>query len=206
MSQDQHLQALLDKIHTEGVDKANAEAKRIVATAETQAKATVTEAEKQASELAAKAERDSQAFARRATETVRQAARDVVLSVEKAILKQLETLLLTEITRSLDKPDKLASLTEAAVGAYLAGGQKDLTVCLSEKAADVANALRQTFAKEAQAGVTLVLDPDTDAGFRIQLDRGRVEHDFTATAITEAIAQHLRPRLAALLQNKEEDA
>lgn len=206
MSQDQHLQALLDKIHTEGVEKANADAKRIIAEADKQAKATVDASEKQATELAAKAERDSQAFAQRAAETVRQAARDAVLSVEKAVLKKLEALLLAETTQSMANPEKLASLTEAAVGAYLAGGQKELTVCLAEKATDVAEALRQTFAKQAQEGVTLELDEHTEAGFRIRLDHGRVEHDFSSAAIAEAIAQHLRPQLAALLQEKEEDA
>ena len=203
MSEEQHLQALLNKIHTEGVAKAEAEAAKILAEAEAKGKAIVAEAERRAADQAAKAERDAQAFAQRAADSVRQAARDVVLAVGKAIQGQFDALLLSQTTVALSDPTRLTTLIEAAVTAYLAGGQKDLTVCLSEKAADIAAALRAAFAKQAVAGVALTLDATVDAGFRIRLENGRVEHDFTAAAVTETIARRLRPQLAELLQKKE---
>lgn len=200
MSEEQHLQALLDKIHTEGVAKADSDASKIVAAAEAKAKSIVTEAESRAAEHAAKAERDAEAFAQRAAESVRQAARDVVLSVTQAIQEQLEALLLEQTTAALSDPARLTTLIESAVNAYLSGGQKEMTVSLAEKAADIAEALRAAFAKQAATGVTLTLDTNADAGFRIRLENGRVEHDFSAAAISETIAKHLRPKLAELLQ------
>ncbi len=203
MSEDQHLQALLDKIQTEGVAKAEAEAAKIIAEAETKGKAIVAEAERRAADHAARAEREAQAFAQRAADSVRQAARDVVLTVGQAVQQQLDELLLSQTREALSDPARLAALIEKAVAAYLDGGQKNLTACLAENAAGIAASLRAAFAGKAEAGVTLTLDETVDAGFRIRLENGRVEHDFTAAAIAGTIARRLRPQLAELLQRKE---
>jgi len=194
------MQALLDKIRTEGVEKAAAEAHTITAQAEARAREIVAVAEQRAAAERTRAERDAKAFQQRATDAVHQAARDVVLSVEKSVAAHFRALLLTQTTLTLSDPARLAALVEAAVSAYLAGGEQALTVCLAEKAAATADALRAAFVRQAVAGVTLVLDENTGAGFRVHLDNGRVEHDFTAAAVTEALARHLRPQLASLLK------
>ncbi len=203
MSHDHHMQALLDKIRTEGVAKATAEAQALVAAAEAKAREIVSVAEQRADADRVRAERDAKAFEQRASDAVRQAARDVVLSVEKSIESQFHALLLSQASITLSDPTRLASLVEAAVAAYLAGGEHALTVCLAASATATAETLRAAFAKQAVSGVTLVLDESTDTGFRIRLDNGRVEHDFTAAAITEALAKHLRPQLAALLKTAD---
>jgi V/A-type H+-transporting ATPase subunit E len=200
MSQDQHMQALLDKIRTEGVEKAATEAHTITNQAEARAREIVAVAEQRAAAERTRAERDAKAFQQRATDAVHQAARDVVLSVEKSVAAHFRAILLAQTTLTLSDPARLASLVEAAVAAYLAGGEQALTVCLAEKAATTADALRAAFVRQAVSGVTLVLDENTGAGFRVHLDNGRVEHDFTAAAVTEALARHLRPQLASLLK------
>ena len=55
---------------------------------------------------------------------------------------------------------------------------------------------------EAVAGVTVVTDATTGAGFRVRLADGRVEHDFTGAAIVDALSKQLRPRLAALMKTR----
>ena len=194
------MQALLDKIRTEGVEKAAAEAHTITNQAEARAREIVAVAEQRAAAERTRAERDAKAFQQRATDAVHQAARDVVLSVEKSVAAHFRAILLAQTTLTLSDPALLASLVEAAVAAYLAGGEQALTVCLAEKAATTADALRAAFVRQAVSGVTLVLDENTGAGFRVHLDNGRVEHDFTAAAVTEALARHLRPQLASLLK------
>ncbi len=194
------MQALLDKIRTEGVEKAAAEAHTITNQAEARAREIVAVAEQRAAAERTRAERDAKAFQQRATDAVHQAARDVVLSVEKSVAAHFRAILLAQTTLTLSDPARLASLVEAAVAAYLAGGEQALTVCLAEKAATTADALRAAFVRQAVSGVTLVLDENTGAGFRVHLDNGRVEHDFTAAAVTEALARHLRPQLASLLK------
>ena len=75
------LQSLLEKIQSEGVDKAQAKAASILAEAEKAAAAKIAEAEKAAEAHLAKAEADAAVLRERSVQAVRQAARDVVLDV-----------------------------------------------------------------------------------------------------------------------------
>ena len=68
------LQSILEKINREGVEKADAEAKRIIDDAKAKAAAIVKEAEDAAAKAKADAARDADASARRGEETLRQAA------------------------------------------------------------------------------------------------------------------------------------
>ncbi|NLL83455.1 MAG: hypothetical protein GX230_04355 [Lentisphaerae bacterium] len=199
MSEEQHLQALLDKIHSEGIAQAEAKAAEIIANAETRAKEIVALAERAAAEHRQSAERDANAFEQRGNDAVQQASRDIILSVAQAVQQQLESLLLAANRESLATPDTLSSLAQNAVRTYLSSGQKELDLYLSNNAVAVAEALRNSLAAQAAQGVNITLDQNTGSGFRVRLDNGRVEHDFTAEAITTAIASRVRPQLAALL-------
>ena len=63
-----------------------------------------------------------------------------------------------------------------------------------------AQSLQAKLAAEASQGVKIITDAQTGAGFKIRLANGRIEHDFSAAAIAEALAKQLRPQLAALLK------
>lgn len=193
----QDLQQLLEKIQRDGVDKAHAEADRLLAEARAQAKATVEAARQEAAKIKADARQEAEAFERRAEETMRQSARDTVLNVEKAVTALFQNLLLTNVNTVLsEKTDLVASLAAEAVRAYL-GGKGDVEVAAAAKLADV---LRAKLAEDAIKGVTVVTDDATGSGFRIRLANGRIEHSFTGAAIAESLAKQLRPRLAALMK------
>jgi len=193
----QDLQQLLEKIQRDGVDKAHAEADRLLAEARAQAKATVEAARQEAAKIKADARQEAEAFERRAEETMRQSARDTVLNVEKAVTALFQNLLLTNVNTVLsEKPDLVARLAAEAVRAYL-GGKGDVEVAAAAKLADV---LRAKLAEDAIKGVTVVTDDATGSGFRIRLANGRIEHSFTGAAIAESLAKQLRPRLAALMK------
>ena len=193
----QDLQQLLEKIQRDGVDKAHAEADRLLAEARAQAKATVEAARQEAAKIKADARQEAEAFERRAEETMRQSARDTVLNVEKAVTALFQNLLLTNVNTVLsEKTDLVARLAAEAVRAYL-GGKGDVEVAAAAKLADV---LRAKLAEDAIKGVTVVTDDATGSGFRIRLANGRIEHSFTGAAIAESLAKQLRPRLAALMK------
>ncbi|MDD4018112.1 MAG: hypothetical protein PHV28_09205 [Kiritimatiellae bacterium] len=193
----QDLQQLLEKIQRDGVDKANAEADKILAEAHVKAKTAVESARTEAAKIKAEARQEAEAFEHRAEETIRQSARDTVLNVEKAVTGLFQRLLLNDINATLnEKTDLIAGLAAEAVHAYL-GEKSGIEVAAAAKLADV---LRKKLASDAANGVTIVTDETTGAGFRIRLANGRVEHTFTGVAIAEALGKHLRPRLAALMK------
>jgi V/A-type H+/Na+-transporting ATPase subunit E len=192
----QDLQQLLEKINTDGVEKANAEGAVIVNRAQAEAK-TIREAAKQeAARLVEQAQQEAAAYERRAEESIRQAARDTLLNLEKSATTLLTNLLLKEVTTTLQSETLVPQLVCDAVQAYLhtKGGME---VVVAQKWVQT---LQAKLAAEASQGVKIVTDSQAGAGFKIRLAGGRIEHDFTAAAVTEALAKQLRPQLAALLK------
>lgn len=193
----QDLQQLLEKINTDGVEKAKSESAKIIDHANAQAKVIVDTATREAAQKIAQAKQEAEAFERRAEETIRQAARDTVLNVEKAVTALLTNVLLKEVNATLNTAEIVAQLAAEAVRAYLheKGG---LDVVASAKLAD---AIRAKLAAEAVSGVTVVTDDHLGAGFNVRLAKGRIEHNFSGAAVADALAKHLRPKLAALLKS-----
>lgn len=189
----QDLEKLLSRIQTEGVDKAKSEAKAVLGDAQTKADRLVKDAEAKAAEIRAKGEHDAEAFKISAQETLRQAARDVLLGIERDVEAMLSKLLTGNVDASMASGDWVAPLAKEAIEAYLGKGAVEVRA-----GAKLLDALRAQLAAEKE--ITLVTDANTGAGFRIRLEGGRVEHDFTGKAVAEALAQQLRPDLAALLK------
>ena len=88
----------------------------------------------------------------------------------------------------------IEKLVTEAVTAYIKGGTAQVVA-----APDTAKALKAKLA--AQKEVTVVTDAQMGTGFRVKLAGGRVEHDFTGAAVTDALAALLRPQLAQLLKD-----
>lgn len=184
------LQNLLEKINRDGIEKAEAEAKKIVDEARSKAEAIVKEAFDKAAQAKADADKAAQAYAERAAETIRQSARDVKIGVQGAVTALLEKLLVKDVDKALgDEKNALQVVTEAI---------RDLTgpgeIRCGEK---LAKALGAQLA--ALKGFTLATDETLGAGFAVRTDGGRVEHDFTGAAISAELAKRLRPDLAKLL-------
>ncbi len=190
----EELQNLLEKIKRDGVDKANAEAAAIMAKAKADAEAIVKEAEEKAAAAKAAAKADAETEAARAGETIRQAARDTVLEVEQSVTAMLEKLLSKNVDAALSDPAVVAPIAAEAVKSLVREGQT-AEVAVDAKLVEV---LRAQLA--AAKNVTVVMDDATQSGFSVRLDNGRVEHDFTGTAVAEALAARLRPALAALVK------
>jgi len=189
----EELQQLLEKIQRDGVDKANAEAAAIVAKAKAEADAIVKKAQEDADAAEAKGKADAEAYAARARETISQAARDTVLKVKDDVTKLLTKLLTQNVTAAL--ATEAVPLAAAAVRELVTGDNAEVAA-----SAKLVDALRAQLAQQAQSGVKVVADETTGTGFTVRLDNGRVEHDFTDAAISEALAQRLRADLAALLK------
>ena len=187
----EEIQSLIEKINRDGVEKANAEAARIVAAAKEQATAIVKEAKEEAAKAAKAAEEEAGLSAERAKETLRQAARDAVISVEGAVTRLLERLLAANVDAALADPAAAAAIAGEAVKALVGTGE----VAAGPK---IAAALKAQLA--AKQNFTVVMDETLGSGFTVKLDGGRVEHDFTGAAVSAELAKRLRPDLAALMK------
>ena len=190
----EELQNLLEKIKRDGVEKANAEASAILEKAKADAAAIIKEAEEKAAAAKAAAEDDARKNAARAEETISQAARDTVLKVEQAVTEMLTRLLATNVNAALADPTVAVPIAADAIKALVTGEQA-VEITANAK---LAEALRAQFA--AGQNIKVITDEDSQSGFSVRLDNGRVEHDFTGPAVATALAARLRPDLAKLVK------
>ena len=150
-------------------------------------------AQAEADKLRSQAEADARAYAERAAETIRQTARDTVISVENAVLKKLEAILVRNVDAALADGQMAAGLACGAVRDLASGA------CVAANS-KFAAAIGAQLAAEAIDGVDIVTDDTLGTGFRVKLDGGRVEHDYTGATVAEALAKRLRPDLARLMR------
>ena len=189
MSED--LQSLLEKINRDGVEKAKADAARIIAEAKAKADALVKSAAEEAERAKADEKKAAEDYTARAEETIGQAARDTVLKVKASVSALLENALAKDVDRALSDEKTVTALVADAIKGLVG----PVEVAVSPK---LAAALKAQLA--AQGSVTVVTDEDIGAGFSVKTDGGRVEHTFTEAAIATEIAKRLRPELAKLVK------
>ena len=183
------LQGLLEKINRDGVEKAEAEAKRIIDDAHAKADALIKDALAKAAQTKADSEKDAKAYTDRAAETIRQSARDIVIGVKDSVTALLENLLAKDVEKTLG--DSAAQIAADAIKGLTGSGE---IACGPKLAA----ALKAQLA--ANGNIKVTTDEALGAGFTVKTDGGRVEHDFTPETISAELAKRLRPDLAALLK------
>ena len=183
------LQDLLEKINRDGVEKAEAEARKIIDDARAKADALIKGAQAQAVQSKADAEKASAAYAERAAETIRQSARDIVIGVKDSVTALLESLLAKNVEKTLG--DSAAQIAADAIKDLTGSGE---ITCGPKLAATLKAQLA------ANGNIKVTTDEALGAGFTVKVDGGRVEHDFTAETISTELAKRLRPDLAKLLK------
>ena len=189
------LQALMERIQKDAVDKAELEATAIISKAKDKALEIVNAAEEEAKAKLEQADKDALAFTERSERTLEQSARDLLLSVGKNLEKMILDLLSLQIEKSLDEATVKNMLLTIAKS-Y----SSDIEVDFSEADAKALSSfVMGEFAKQLKAGVTVESDKGVKFGFRVKLDGGKVSHEFTEAAMAESLSALLRPQLAKIV-------
>lgn len=199
----EELQGILDKIKKDGIDKAQAEAERILAQAREQATAVLKKAEDQAGAMSRKAETDARKTAEQGRRTLEQAARDVILSIGQALDRTLREVIQRRVSQTM-AGDLLSQMLVKAVQSYCgqSGGDSRIEVILSpDDREKMAAALLQQLGSDMAQGLDIRSDASVVRGFRVSLKDQNVEHDFTQEAIVDALCQIVRPHLADIVRS-----
>lgn len=202
------LQHLIDRLHREGIEKADQEAEQILARAREKAAALVREAEANATARLEQAERDAQQYLDRSNRTLEQAARDLLISVGQAVEGIVQDLVGEATEAALDHDTLKAMMTKIAQ-AYTErnGTERRIEFLISESDRQaILDFFVEQYRQHLVSGVTLKPDREVMKGFRVVLDGGRVYHDFTKPAIAEALANFLRPHLAEIVHRAARQA
>ena len=190
---------LIDKIKNEGVLAAETEAEKIISEAEAKAAQIIKDAETRAEAHKAQAEKEIEQQKAAGIAAIKQAARDVLIGLDKQLVKRMDTVIIEAVDTALN-----TSLTEKIIvemiNAWAEKGEEGIRVVLSSKDAEtLKESLKGKLSQELRDGVEIIPSAKFDKGFRIGGSSG-VLYDFSKESIAEVLSQALSPDLAAALK------
>jgi len=197
----EELQHLIDRLQKDGVEKAEAQAAKIISAAKEKAAGLVRESEEKARAHMAKAERDAQAFMERSIRSLEQAARDLLISVGQGV----ENILADIVAENVDKALTIEVLEQMLVKmaeAYAAkqGEESRIELLVNPKDQEqLVKFFSEKYRQKLVQGVKLHANADILKGFKVAFVQGHVQHDFSREAIAESLVNFLRPQLAEVV-------
>ncbi|MFT5169633.1 MAG: V/A-type H+-transporting ATPase subunit E [Lysobacterales bacterium] len=195
----QQVQDLIDKIKRDGTLAAEQKAVEIERDAQTKANAIVQEAKKEAVKLIKEANDTAQKAKQSGQMALKQASRDVLLSLRKEIDALLNRILVDEIKDSLST-ESLTSIIAAAVGS---GGDGDVVVTLSDAdAKTLKEGLTAKLQNKVKGSFKVQSASDVSGGFAISYDGGKSGFEFTDVALAGYLGGYVNEQLATLLSGE----
>ena len=200
------LKSIIDKIKTEGVSEAEQKAADITAEAKKKADGIIQEANKEKEKILKKAQADAENLKNNANEAIKQASRDVLLSLGEQIIALFDKVVKREVAREMP-PAALKTMIIALAERFKKEGLLDVEILLSEKdKKGLESTLLSALKKEMKKGVTIKTSSGIEHGFLIG-ERGKSSYyDFTDDAIAEAFTTYLNPKIVEILTAGKKNA
>ena len=196
------VQGLLDKIHNDGIAKAEQEKEAIIAAAKEEAARIVAEAKEQAENLKKSAQTEAQTGQDKANDAIRQAARDAVIALKADLLAKLNAVVHSCIGDAMT-PEvmKQIILTMAQSYAKDANAGESLEVLISKQEQEQTQVfLKEQLLKELKANPVIELTTDFNSGLQISFRDSDVYFDFSDDALAEVICRFVGPKLTAVIK------
>ncbi|NMA43631.1 MAG: hypothetical protein GX946_09655 [Oligosphaeraceae bacterium] len=195
------LQALLQKIDEEGLKKTEAKSARLLAQAEQEAEAIVEQARAQGTEIIEAARREAELLRQNSEQALRQAARNVLLDLRRALEERLRQAVESLVQASLPS-DQLAKVIATLCTAYLSGDGKEdrLEILLPEpQYKELEAAVNAALAADLRQNCELSPSRAISGGFKLVFKGKDVLYDFTDKALAETMAAYLSPKITGIL-------
>jgi len=196
------VQGLLEKIHNDGIAKAQQEKEAIIAAARKEAAQIVADAKNQAEELIRKAQTEVLADEKKSNAAIRQAARDAVIALKADLLNKLNAVVHSCIGEAMT-PEvmKQIILTMAQSYGKDANAAGSLEVLLPKKEQEQAEAyLKAQLLAELKAKPVIELTNEFNSGLQISFRDGEVYFDFSDDALAEVLCRFVGPKLTAVIK------
>ena len=199
----EELKDLIEKIQEEGVRAAQEKARSIEEEANRKAKSILNKATKEAGSIISKAEEKVSSMEESGKKSLKQAGRDLLLTLKKEINTMLDGLVVSHVQKVLN-PQGMAKIIAQLIKETEGVEKKDLIVSLKkEDLKKLEGTLLKELKQKTKEGITLKSSEDITGGFLISYDKGKSCYDFTDKAIAQYITLYLEPKLAELLKEKK---
>jgi V/A-type H+-transporting ATPase subunit E len=198
----EELQHLLDTIQRDGIEKAEAEANRMVSEAEKRSQQIVREGEDRAQEIRSQTERDAKAYHDRTTRAIEQAARDVLISTGQGIEEILRECVRESVGEALTSEvlkEILLRMATLYLELNVSGGPVDLYLNEKDEKA-LGDYFTAALRDKMNEGVEIHPSSEVSKGFKISFRDHRLYHDFTHEAIADEMCRYLQPRIQEIVR------
>jgi len=194
----QEIKDLIAKINEEGVKAAEVKAKEIEDLARERADEIVKKAKADAEKLIIQAKDEIVRMQDSSLVLLKQAGRDLILSLKTEINAVLERLIVSGVRQALNT-EELTGILTALIKNH--SGKGNIVITLS---AEDAHTLEKVFLdglrEEVKKGIALRPSEDIQAGFIVSYDNGKSSFDFSDKGLAEYIGSCLKPTLKEILQ------
>lgn len=194
---EQQIQDLIASIKKDGIESATNESKVILEEARKEAERIVEEAKKERDKLLSEAKKAIEIERESSISSVKQAARDVSLTLKKGLEERFQKILAQKVTASLSD-EVLAQAIVAVVKGEGSG-------CVVEVGSDRVNAINALLAKELEKelkdGIILKSSSAVGSGFKVYSKDGSAYIDLSDSEITKLLYPYLSPSLKDYLRS-----
>ena len=200
------LQGLLEKIKTEGLEKAEAEKGKILEDAKNEAKKILDKANSDAEAIVKKAESDAASLEKRSETAVSQASRDIMLKLKVELQKRLENILHQSTDESMT-PEFMGEIIKKMADAFSkdeSGENLQLELLVASKDLEKMTALfKGSLAKTFETTPEVFSSSDIGSGLKVGFKGRDVFFDFSDDAISDLVCAYVSPKLAEILKPAE---
>jgi len=198
----ENLKSLLEKINQEGIKSAEEKARAIESRAGKDAERIIADAKKLADDIIQKAKTEAEKIKINANLGVKQASRDLLLSLKEDIKKTMNKIVAVEINKALSGEETariLAGLVDKYTEKNIQPG--DIKVLVkNEELEKIKSVFISKLKGRVESGVEFRPSENINAGFFISFDKGKSYFDFTDEGLLEALCAYLNPELAKLIR------
>ncbi|MFA5518158.1 MAG: V-type ATP synthase subunit E [Spirochaetota bacterium] len=196
------VEQLISKIKNEGIKAAEDNAEKIIQDAEQKAESIIKDAEKKAVEITAAAQADALRFENSAKASVKQAGRDVILTVRKNLSDIFDRLLKTETDKALTA-NVMEEIIVNTINKWDKTETGNFIIEIPEKDSDtLQKILTSRLSEEIKNGLEIKTAKNMEKGFFISSKDGSAYFNFSDEGIAEALSEYLNPKLATLISGE----
>lgn len=196
----EEIKELIEKIQQEGIQAAETKAQEIKNQAQEAAGQILEKSRLEANRIVAIAKEEAAKTQESTRALLKQAGRDLLLSLRKEINAMLDKITVSHMRQAL-APEELVKVIAALIKERHAKEEGNIIVSLNKEDLEkIEKALFSELGDKIKKEVVLKPSDDIAAGFIISYDSGRSHYDFCDKALAEYISAYLKPKLSAVLK------
>ncbi|MCQ9205986.1 MAG: hypothetical protein NG737_06720 [Omnitrophica bacterium] len=198
---DVKLESLIEKIRKDGVEEAQKTATEIIDKAQQKATSIINQANTESDAIVKQAEAQAQKLKSNTENSLKQAARDLVLALREQINKLFDKILKRKISEELS-PEYLKELILSLVSKWSPKDGEVIEVLVAKnEQKKLVDLIFSQIKKEARDRIELKVSGAVSKGFRIGIKGDAAYYDFTDESILESLKVFLNPAISAMLDS-----